>query len=841
VSRKFHVPFVHVRRNLWLQRFVWIVVPLLAVGTACGQSGNISGIVTNISGEALAEATVVLEGTRYGTISDSGGRFTFRGVTVGRYQLIVRLVGYVQHEHTYVMVTTGGNAAITVHLHPVIIELGAVDVAVSVHQDVGSERPSVVTVSPTTAKALPGAGEDVLRSLKSVAGVSSVSEFSAQPIVRGGSPNQTLMIIDGFEVLNPYRLYGAISMFNPETVGKATLHTGGFGATYGDRLSGVMDVQTRVARADVPFSGKLITSITNSNAVAEGALPFATGSYLISVRRTYYDLVLEPFMRSAKLVSGDVVLPNFTDVHAKVEAPIARVGTISANVFTARESYRLISGANIDHGGIGKTDASSNTLVGLAWRVVPSSKVVVRTNVGWNVTGGSGFSEGLYTDPHRPDGESDRRASKYGLDYRYGYQILSVAQRVYIDGGLHSLEGGYGGDFHHMGFGWSFPGESRTAVMLSSTNQSIPTDVNAHVAYARYNAYVQDKIALGRRFAVEPGIRLDVYPSLGAKACYSPRLNLSYRITDEISVQASHGLFVQSPGMEKQDVQANRLLYTQEALHDLRPEKAMHFIAGLEWRVHPSWQLTTELYTKSYWDVIGPERLAGSIWSSAPTGKSVFLPNGWTKPVLVVADSFTSRPVNASTGIVRGIECTIARTASQSTDLVSGWMNYTYSFARQERDGISSSSPYDQRHVFNLVAQIRLADRWEMGAAFNFQSGRPYRIVRGVRPQVVLRSIGGKDIPVFQTNSRGDVLLELEYERATYSGRMTPNHSLDARVTTHPRWWGLDWSIYIDVHNLYNHANQQQVRYFLANDGSLRSEAIDALPILPSLGLSVGF
>ncbi len=155
--------------------------------------------------------------------------------------------------------------------------------------------------------------------LQAVPGVLSVNDFSAQLVVRGSGPDQNLIIMDDIEVFNPYRLYGFISMFNPETVSDINLITGGFPARYGDRLSAVLDVTNREGEMHSPLHGSVNASITNANIVLSGGLPFgANGSFIVSARRTYYDLILGPIARRSGLVSGDVAFPNFMDCPGEI-------------------------------------------------------------------------------------------------------------------------------------------------------------------------------------------------------------------------------------------------------------------------------------------------------------------------------------------------------------------------------------------------------------------------------------------------------------------------------------------------------------------------------------------
>ena len=133
-----------------------------------------------------------------------------------------------------------------------------------------------------------GAIDNVFRPLDTLPGVASTGDFGSRLAVRGGTPDQNLTVMDGVEIHNPYRLFGLVSAFNPETVDRFELTAGGFGAAYGDRLSSILVVDNRAGRP--AFQGSTSASFTDGNVVVEGAAP-GGGSWLVTGRRTYYDLV----------------------------------------------------------------------------------------------------------------------------------------------------------------------------------------------------------------------------------------------------------------------------------------------------------------------------------------------------------------------------------------------------------------------------------------------------------------------------------------------------------------------------------------------------------------------
>jgi hypothetical protein len=292
--------------------------------------------------------------------------------------------------------------------------------------------------------------------------------------------------------------------------------------------------------------------------------------------------------------------------------------------------------------------------------------------------------------------------------------------------------------------------------------------------------------------------------------------------------------------MEKQDFRV-RLTFSDESFASLRPERAEHVILGYDRMLTSQWQVKAEGYYKSFRDVIVPEKLRGQRWLTTPTGQDIFSRDGWTAPVRVAGDSLTPVPVNDARGFAWGVEFLLQKIRSLPSDRFTGWVSYALAFSERERDDIRTVFLFDQRHAVNIVGNYKFAERWDAGLRFTLRSGRPFTQALGVQPRVVLQRINGVDTPVVQVDPDGRVVLDVDYERDTYSGRLNLYHSLDLRITTYPRWWGLDWSFYLDVQNVYNRENEQQVNYWIDDSGSLQERAVYGIPIFPSLGMSLTF
>ncbi|MGA9115370.1 MAG: TonB-dependent receptor [Bacteroidota bacterium] len=813
------------------------------------ETGSIAGRVLLTTGEPAAGAAVLVEGTSLGDAADEEGRFLITGIPGGEHMLRVRLVGYRQEEPLAVSVSAGRRSEAVITMAQEAVELGEMVVTGTRRQDARDVRPSLTTLAPREAKILPGAAEDILRSLQALPGVTSVSDISSQLVVRGSGPDQNLILIDGFEVLNPYRLYGFVSMFNPETATEISLQTGGFAAPYGDRLSAVLDVRTREGRTETSAAGKINLSLTNMNLVFEGALPLLPpgSSYLVSARRTYYDLILGPLLSSAGIVKGEVALPNFRDFQAKAAVPLNPEHRVSFSAFTSRDGAELASGAERNTpDSVNVFDRSFNTLAGIAWAFTPSPRTAAQTHVSWYRNSGSGVFDGSFVDPSQNTGELGRldtaglRFFRFGLDYDYVFEKTSLTHRWIHTLRSHTLEAGGGVDLLRTDFIRSFEVDDLFRNFLLSRGQVVPVDAVETVRSRRAHLYVQDRIAAGERLFIQPGLRLDHYGALRTRTYLAPRLNLSYRLDDVSSLRAAYGRYYQSPGMEKQDFRI-RLSFNRATLASVDAERADHWILGYDRMLDFRWQFKAETYYKRFANVLVPARYVGSAWRTPSAGGPPRDPASWGTPNRVRADSLSSTPVHEATGKSYGFELLIQKIRSTSGDRLGGWVSYALSWSERERDGLRTPFLFDQRHAVNVVGNYRFAERWEAGVRFTLRSGRPYPLALGVAPRVAPDSSGGGARGRVLVDGAGRVILDPVYEQDRTSGRLGLYHSLDVRITTSPRWWGLDWSVYLDIQNVTNHANPQQLSSYVDEAGSLRERPINGIPIFPSIGMSLSF
>jgi hypothetical protein len=307
------------------------------------------------SGDPIRHATVRLPELRRAVSADEHGYFVVPGVPAGRWRVQATALGY---ESTEALVQVGASGVVRLDfdLERAPVALSPIEVrAQRENSPVSRAGPAPARIDARTINLVPALAEaDVLRAVQTLPSVAAASDFSSALYVRGGSPDQNLITLDGVPLFNPYHLGGVFGSVDPDAIASVDVLPGAFPARVGDRLSGVVDIRTRDGGRDqVRGTGGI--GLISSRASVDGPLPGAQGSYLFSLRRTYLDLFTDA-AKSLGIIS--VTLPyTFTDAHLKLTHDVGAFGRVSASVYVDEEDFHLPS--ELDLGGDAQFDWGS--------------------------------------------------------------------------------------------------------------------------------------------------------------------------------------------------------------------------------------------------------------------------------------------------------------------------------------------------------------------------------------------------------------------------------------------------------------------------------------------------
>jgi hypothetical protein len=237
----------------------WLIALIVAAN-----NGIVTGWVFDAADSTpLRAANVTVPGTELGTFTDSTGRYVLTGVSARRLRIEVSHVAF---QSAYVTLAPADS------VRRINLWLGMREIpmpSVSVRPARYTAPPaSVEQLSAAEVRSLPGAEKDVFRAVQTLPGVTSSGDYFGWLHVRGGTPEENLVLLDGMEIPNPYHLSGLASIFNTQMVDRVDFSTGGFGPDYGDAVSSVMSVSTRAARAGWAASSPASATPTSTNCSA---------------------------------------------------------------------------------------------------------------------------------------------------------------------------------------------------------------------------------------------------------------------------------------------------------------------------------------------------------------------------------------------------------------------------------------------------------------------------------------------------------------------------------------------------------------------------------------------
>ncbi|HEY6508720.1 MAG TPA: TonB-dependent receptor [Vicinamibacterales bacterium] len=820
-----------------------------AAGPALAQASTaaVSGQVRDPSGAPVPGAEVTVTAAVGGAVrratSDAEGRFELRDLAPGRYAVVAEQAGLLPAVVPEVVLAPGSSRALVLELTvPGIREV----VSVGASQAPAEVAPSTIDVAPTVVQSVAGAGENIYRVLQTLPGVAAVNEFDSRLAVRGGGPDQNLTMMDGVEIHNPYRLFGLTSAFNPETIANFELITGGFNARYGDRLSSILIVDNRPGSPAAAVGATAALSLTDTNVVAEGRLPSLNGSsWLVTARRTYYDLFAE------RIVDAD--LPSFADVQARGDMQLRPGHTLSLFTLSSRESTD--ARFDIEESGAEFVDILSSTqndLAALSYEATIGARAFSKTIVSWYRNKELvDFAGDVRTGSRRSNSPDPGAEPLTQIVSTRGVSIRDVAVRQQFSvtvGDAHLLESGF--ETHNLATAWQW----RTTGELDGANGSsaqfgsaIPSTLDSARSNVRAGAWITDRWTVSPRVRFEPGLRLD-WSGVSGETLASPRLAALFDVTDRTRVRVAGGLFTQSPGYEKLLQSDYFVDLTDSGGLSVRSERAWQALAAADRRLNPGVTVRVEGYYKDFDRLVlgrleTPDEVAARVATyDFPDELAFGIPR---------APQVTTIPENIGTGRAYGVELYAEKRATSAGTRLSGWASYTLGRAETTAYGRTFAADYDRRHALSVVSSFRLSRLMELGATFRAQSGFPYTPARDVLPASVedpAAAAAGTTRRIPQYDDQGLLVWSADYgDTSNFNTARLPLFArVDMRVTFRPRWSNDRWQFYVEVLNLLNRDNASDVDAELAFDPeSDRPKVTEVrtgrLPTLPTFGLRYRF
>lgn len=630
---------------------------------------TINGYVTDAANqETLVGAVIRIKGLKIGAVTNTSGFFSVTQIPAGKHTVIVSFIGY-ERQEVAVDLASGESRRITVSLKPAPAGSNEVIIRGEREDDRREIAISRVNIPVEQLNQIRIGGEaDVFRSLQYLPGVLTSSQISSGLFIRGGSPDQNLVLLDGSTVYNPSHLFGFFSTFNPDAVKDVELIKGGYPAEYGGRLSAVLNITQKDGNRN-EVEGVASLGVISSRLSLQG--PVGNGSWFVGGRRTYLDLI-------TKLIPEDPEnpLPDFAfyDLNAKVTQDLGAGDRLSLSGFASDDDLEL-SGAGLSFNiGIGNRTGAAR------WTHIFDDGLFSIVNLS-----ASRYSNGFKGD-------------NGGYEFEVGNTISDYTGKAHLEWYANddlTLKGGVEATKYRFEYLQNFTG--KTDEEESTGSQEGKTELTVYDW--TFAGFLQGNYQLTDLLSMQAGVHLD-YLDLSNTVTVDPRLALRYQVQEDVVLKASAGIFHQYlrlasiPDFSFFDT----WLPTDSTVV---PSDATHYILGLETEPFDGYDFNVDVYYKTLHNISELNDLA----TRANTVAEIFF---------------------SGDGTAYGAEVFLQKKKGDLT----GWFGYALGYVNARFDSVNGGREfrpkYDRRHDMKIVGQYKLNDRWEIGASFTFQTGQSY-------------------------------------------------------------------------------------------------------------------
>lgn len=670
-----------------MARYIFIFIILFTTEIFSQGKGILNGNVKDKDTQSpVSDAIIEIIELNQKTITEQNGNFEFRGIPYGTYQVKISCMGYETIVKTDIVVLSSRPAYVAAELSLRHLTTDVIDVEGKYFQKSTDESTSNYNLDFEEVRRAPGAVEDISRMVQILPGVSPANDQRNDLIVRGGSPAENLTMIDGIEIpnVNHYPTQGStsgpIGMINVKFINDVDFSTGGFSARYGDKLSSVMHISFREGYRK-RFLSDINLSTAGFGGVFEGPLFSQKGSFLVSVRKSYLNLIRGAIRLAAVPDYWDFNLKTVYDFNKNTKLTFVGVGGLDKISFEGESSE--IS----DENPYGKAKGDQKQFTAGFNLKNLFRKGYIQT-VAANST--------AFTDIENRDLRTDAMKFYYKStesDFNFKteafYQINST-NNIILGGGARYIKFKYENFFNSdtTSFGYVIP----------------EVNVNRKDEFYKGSAFAQYTLKLfSNKVILNAGARYDYFSGIKNKNAISPRLGISYSFLPTTTISASSGIYYQSPEYIwlMSDVRNKNLEFM----------KATHYVAGIEHLFTSDIRFSIEGYYKDYKNY--------PVSTLVPT---YVLISGGTEngPNLLFGEA-----VSKGFGYSRGIDVSLHKKLTGNGFY--GMLNYSLSESKVTGlEGGEKPGSFDYRHNLTVIAGYQIAEDWLVGLKFRYTTGRPY-------------------------------------------------------------------------------------------------------------------
>ncbi len=782
---------------------------ILCLPVIFSQKATISGYVTDSNnGEALIGAKIFIPSIKQGSITNNYGFYSLT-LPLGKYTIEYR---YSSFSTLTKEIDLTKDVTVNIELGAAVNNLNEVEINAKKGENVNSVQLGQVELEMEQIKTLPAfMGEvDVIKTIQLLPGVSSVSEGGQGFYVRGGGPDQNLVLVDEAVVYNAAHLFGFFSVFNADAVKSVNLTKGGMPANFGGRMSSVLEVNMNEGN-NKSFKVKGGIGAISSRITVEGPLKKDKGSFILSGRRTYIDVIMKAAIPDTSPFAGTSYF--FYDFNLKLNYKVTKKDRIFLSGYYGKDVFSF---------GNRQDDFSvkmpwGNGIASLRWNHLFNPKLFM------NVT--TTFTDYMFKFGSAQD--------QFRFSLNSGVRDLGAkVDFSYYPNAKHKIKWGADYIFHTF-----------TPTSVSAESDSVVFDTGlAQKLYSHESAiYITDEFDLSENWKFNAGLRYSTYQHVGPFTRYikgdigtpdstieygkgdlikfygglEPRFSFRWLLPDKSSIKAGYSFNYQYVHLTSLSAVSLPTDIWYPTTDIAKPQNGWQTSIGYFKNFDDDkWETSIEAYYKGMNNLI--EYKEGAL-----PGDNV---NDNTDNLLVFGKGWSY-----------GVELFIKRSFGKLT----GWVGYTWSKTERKFEELNEGNPfpakYDRRHDLSIVATYKLNDRWTFGSSFIYATGNTLTLPTSwyVQEQNLLFNYGSRNSTRMAPYHRLD-LSATWYDKATKT-KVDPTTGLKMEVKKRFRH---NWAF--SIYNVYNRANPFFLYVdndgdFLTGDFKLSVKQVTLFPVIPSV------
>jgi len=807
-----------------MKRTITTLIFLSIVTSSYAQKTHtISGYITDKNnGESVVGVNIYSKALNLGVTTNTYGFYSLT-LPEGVYDISFTFIGYQNQVKNFNL-----NSAVN---HDVEFELSSVNihevVVIGNKNIVETTQTSMIEVPIEQIRNIPALlGEvDILKAIQLLPGVQS-SEGSSGFYVRGGGPDQNLILLDGVPVYNASHIGGLFSVFNADAIKNVRLTKGGFPARFGGRLSSVLEIDMREGNMK-EFKGDATLGLISSKLTLEGPIIKDKSSFIVSGRRTYADLLARPFMPA----STDLTL-YFYDLNAKINHKISKNDRVYLSAYMGNDTFGVDYDGSQGGGKGGESSDNSNLNFGLGygnltstlrWNHLFSDKLFSNTTLT--------YSRYSFNTNFGLTSNQTNENTAINFDYLAGIEDLGVRMDFdYMPNPNHDIKFGTSYTYHHF-----FPGETtlNSAIdypTLDTLNQDVNLDTvinfsgntNVHEIFF----YLEDNIKITSRLKANIGLHIGYYSlannsstnntgliyKINDKNNYSfqPRVSARYLLSENWSLKASYAKMEQNIHLLSNSSVGFPSDIWVPAIDSVPSQNSEQWAGSVSTLLfQEAYELSLEGYYKTMSNLI--------------TYKA-----GYSN--LENTEAWENAVETGGEGESFGAELFLQKKKGKTT----GWIGYTLSWSNRKFDNINFGEwyvyKYDRRHDFSLVISHKFNDKWDVGATWVYGTGNAITFPQGVYTGMPYPNNWDEQLDVDFVESYGN----------RNSTRLPAYHRLDFGVNKHKKRKKWDSTLSLGAYNIYNRKNPF-FAYLAYEDNQRVAKQVSLFPIIPSISYQIQF